>query len=93
MHDDEGKLHVQHAGGTVSLFNPSTNELVLLEAPQEELKIIVSAISPNADYIAFLRFVGHGEGNGKIIYETIVKRKLNDTDWNDLFGCKDGRET
>ena len=85
VYSDEGKLHARHEGGKISLFDPSTKELVLLEAPQEEQEVIDSAISPNADYIAILRYVGKGD-NGKTVYETIVKRKLNKADLKDIFG-------
>ena len=86
VHDDGGKLHVFHARGKVSLFGPSTKELILVEAPQEGQKVVDSAISPNADYLAFLRYVGEGE-NGKTIYETIVKQKLS-AYLERLFGYK-----
>ena len=83
VYSDGGKLHVLHSGGKVSLFDPSTKELVLLEAPQEKM-IVDWAISPNADYIALVQYVGKGE-SGKYIYRTIVKRKCKDSDWKDLF--------
>ena len=89
VYDNGGKLHVLHAGGKVSLFDPSTRELILLEAPQEGQKMIRSAISPNADYIAVL--IGIGEADKYEVFEkwqTIVKRKLKDHDWADLFGYK-----
>ena len=86
VYSDGGKLHVLHYGGIVSLFDPQTKELVLLEAPQEGQEATLSAISPTADYVAFLRHVGRE--NGKNIYKTVVKRMLNDTDWKDLFGYK-----
>ena len=35
VYSDEGKLHVLHDGDKVSLFDPSTKEFTLLEAPQE----------------------------------------------------------
>ena len=91
VYSDGGKLHVLHRGGKVSLFDSSTKELVLLDAPQEGQEVIDSAISPNADYIALIRYVGEGE-NGKDIYETIVKRKCKDSDWKDLFRCKVGKD-
>ena len=87
VYSDGGKLHVLHVGGKVSLFNPSTNELVFLEAPQEGQKVVNSAISPDADYIAFLQERGKRK-NGNHIFRTIVKRKFNDTDWMGIFGYK-----
>ena len=91
VYSDGGKLHARHSGNIVSLFDPSTKELVLLDAPEEGQEVIDSAISPNADYIAFLRYVGKGE-NGKNIYETIVKRKLGSADFERLFGYKADEE-
>ena len=85
VYDGTGKPHALHGGGKVSLFDPSTKEFILLEAPEEGQKIIRLEISPNTDYIAFLRDTGKRE-NGKTIYETIVKRKFKDSDWKDLFG-------
>ena len=87
VYSDDGKLHVLHSEGKVSLFDPSTKELILLDAPEEGKGFIDSAISPNADYIAVIRYIGKGE-NGKYIYETIVKRKCKDSDWKDLFRCE-----
>ena len=89
IYADGDKLHALHTEGNVSLLDPSTKELILLETPQEEM-VVGWAISPNADYIAILRSVGKKEENGKDmrIYRTIVKRKFNDSDWKDLFGCK-----
>ena len=50
MYSDGGKLHVLHGRDKVSLFDPSTNEFVLLEAPQKKgQNVLCSAISPNAD--------------------------------------------
>ena len=85
VYSDGGKLHVLHVRGKTSLFDPSTKELVLLDAPEKGQEVIDSAISPNADYIAALRYVGEEEST-KYIYRTIVKRKCNDGDWKDLFG-------
>ena len=85
VYDDGGKLHARHATNKVSLFDPLTRELILLEALQDGQKAIHSAISSNANHIAFLRYVGEGE-NGKYIYETIVKRRFNDADFEDSFG-------
>ena len=84
VYDDGGKLHVLHAGHKVSLFDPSTKKLILLEAPEEGQGIIYSAISPNANYIAFLLSVGREE-NGKTTYRTIVKRKLRRADLRDIL--------
>ena len=88
MYSDEGKLHVLHLG-KVSLFDPLTKELVLLDALQEEM-VVDWAISPNADYIAVIQYVGIKKKNRKYmrIYLTIVKRKFNNSDWKDLFGCE-----
>ena len=90
VYSDGGKLHVLHYGGKISLFDPSTKELILLEAPQEGQEVFGWAISPNADYIAFQLSAGKKEENGKDIriYRTIVKRKCKDSDWKDLFGCE-----
>ena len=90
VYSDGGKLHVLHVGGKVSLFDPLTKELILLEAPQEGQEVGNWKISSNADYIAVIRHVGKGE-NGKAVYETIVKRKCKDSDWKDLFGCEVGK--
>ena len=84
VYSDEGKLHVHHAGGKVSLFNPLTKELILLEAPEVGQEVIESAISPNADYIAFLQKCN--EKDQPFIHTMTVKRKFNNTDWKDLFG-------
>ena len=84
VYSDGDKLHVLHGGGKVSLFDSSTKELVLLKAPQEGREFTRSVISPNADYIAILQYVGEGE-SVKYIYRTIVKRKCKDSDWKDLF--------
>ena len=61
VYDEGGKLHALHAGYKASLFDSLTKELIPLEAPQEGQVAVRSAISPNADYIAFLRYVGEGE--------------------------------
>ena len=87
MYSDEGKLHMLHDWNKVSLFDPLTKEFILLEAPQERQTFCRVAISRNADYIAVIRYIGKGE-NGEAVCETIVKRKCNDSDWKDLFGCK-----
>ena len=86
VYADGGKLHVLQACGKVSLFDPSTKKFILLEALQEGQEIICSAISPNADYIAFLQCADKRERNGKLIYKTTVKRKLKDTDRKNFFG-------
>ena len=86
MYSDEGKLHVLHLG-KVSLFDPSTKELVLLDAPEEGQDVTRLAISPNADYIAILQYVGKGD-NGKYIFRMIVKRKCKYSDWRNLPTCK-----
>ena len=87
VYDDRDKLHLLHSGHKVSFFDPSTKKFILLETPQEGQGIIYSAISPNADYIAFLRYVG-AVGNGENIYRTIVKGKLSSADFERLFGYK-----
>ena len=83
---DGGKLCVFHDGGKISLFNSSTKELILLEFPQEAQLAIDMEISPNADYIAFLQKSDTVGEKGKSIYRTIVKRKLNEADFERLFG-------
>ena len=86
IYADGDKLHVLQTGGKVSLFDPSTKELVLLEAPQEEM-VVGWAISPNADYISILQKSDKVGKNGRPIYRTIVKRKLGKPDQMNLFGC------
>ena len=86
VYDDGGKLHAHHDGGKISLFDPSTKELILPDAPEKGQEVTRSAISPNADYIAFL--VPVGEKDGKTIYETIVKGKLRSVYLERLFGYK-----
>ena len=90
VYSDEGKLHVLHDGNKISIFAPLTKEFILIEAPQGGQVVVDLAISPNAEYVAILKYVGKKEENGKdiCIYRTIVKRKLNDSDSKDLFGCK-----
>ena len=87
VYSDRGKLHVLHVGGRVSLFDPSTKELVLLEVPQGGQSILESAISPNANYIAILQKC-YEEDQTSSTLRTMVKRKLNDGDCKDLFGCE-----
>ena len=91
VYDDGGKLHVLHGGGKVSLFDPSTKEFILVEAPEKGQKVTCSAISSNTDYIAFLRDTGKRE-NGKMIYLTIVKQKLGSANLARLFGYKVDKE-
>ena len=94
VYDDGGKLHVLHYGGKVSLFDPSTKELILLEAPQEGLNVIDAAISPNADHVVILLGLSEEDKYGRFKKcQTIVKRKLEKTDWKDLFGCKEAERT
>ena len=84
VYSDDVRLHLLHHGSKVSLFSPSTKEFILLEALQDGKMAIHSAISPNADYIAFLRYVGE---RGNYIYETIVKgKKPSSADLKRLFG-------
>ena len=87
VYSDGSKLHVLHCGGKTSLFDPSTKELIPLDAPEKGQEVTRLAISPNADYIALIRYVGKGD-NGKYIFRTIGKRKCKDSDRKDLFGCK-----
>ena len=87
VYSDRDKLHVLHVGGRVSLFDPSTKELVLLEVPQGGQSILESAISPNANYIAILQKC-YEEDQTSSTLRTMVKRKLNDGDCKDLFGCE-----
>lgn len=94
IYADGNKLHALHAGDNVSLFDPLTREFIPLENPQEGLKIIDSAISPNANYIAIL--LGLGERNKNRIFtknQTIVKRKLGKVGWKDLFGYEASEQT
>ena len=84
VYSDEGKLHVLHTGRKVSLFDPSTKEFILLEAPREGQIIDNLVVSPNAAYIATVQ--KRDEREGVISYRTIVKRKLESTDCKDLFG-------
>ena len=93
VYSDRGKLHAHHNEGKVSLFDQSTKELILLEAPQEGQKVVDWAISPNADYIALIKYVDKKEENGKEMHicRTIVKRKCKDSDWRDLFGYENPR--
>ena len=84
VYDDGGKLHIVSDNGKVSLLDPSTKELILLEALQKGQEAMSAAISPHADYIVILRYVEE-EKNGKTVYRTIVKRRFNGKDWEDLF--------
>ena len=84
VYTDRNKLHVLHDGGKVSLFDPLKKEIILLETPQKGQRIDNLAISPNADYIAFLQKCKVKDQ--PFAYTTIVKRKLKDTDWKALFG-------
>ena len=87
VYSDRDKLHMLHSRGKVSLFDPSTKDLILLEAPQEGQMVVNWEISPNADYIVILLGLGEGDANGIFKrHQTIVKRKCNDRDWRDLFG-------
>lgn len=52
------KPHVLHHDGKVTLFDPSTNKSIFLEAPQE---IIDKAMSPNGNCIVTLQCVGKVE--------------------------------
>ena len=85
VYDNGSKLHVLHDDDSVSLLDPLTKKLVLLEAPQEGQEIIRVAISPNADYIVITQKGDEGESG--VDYTTTVKRKLNKNDFEDLFGC------
>ena len=87
VYSDGGKLHVLHAEGNVSLFDRSTKELILLEAPQKGQKVISSAISPNANYVAILLGLGEIDKYGRFEkHQTIVKRKVGKIDWKNFFG-------
>lgn len=86
-YDDGNRLHVLHDGGSISFFDSLTKKFILLEIPQEGREIVCSAISPDTNYIALLQ-KGDREKNGKTNYETIVKRKRDNTYWMHLFGCK-----
>ena len=90
VYSDGGQLHALHDEGKVSLFNPLTKELILLEAPQEGQNVIGWAISPNAGYIATVQD-GSKEGQ-QFTHTTTVKRKLRKTELEDLFGYKDGKD-
>ena len=81
----EDKLHVLHAGSKVSLFDLSTKEFILLEAPQEGQKVMDAAIFPNAEYIAILQ---ESEKDQPFTCTTIVKRKLENADLKGPFGFK-----
>ena len=89
VYTDGGNLHVLHSGNKVSLFDPSTKEFILLEAPQEGQVLIRLAISSNAEYIAILLGLGKSDELGMFKkHRTIVKRKAAKSDWEDLFGCE-----
>ena len=90
IYTEGDKLHVLHYGNKVSLFESSTKEFILLEAPQKGKASIRFAVSLNAEHIAILQ-----EGDKKkqqFTHTTIVKRKLNKADLEGLFGYKADRE-
>lgn len=65
MRSDEGKLHACHGGSKTSLFDPSTQKLIPIEASQKGQMILDSAISPKADHMAFLQKSDEAGKNGK----------------------------
>ena len=86
VYSDGGKLHAFDTGGNVSLYDPSTKELIISEAPQKRQLVTLAAISPNADCIAFLKKSDKVGKNGKAIYRTVVKGKLRSADLKLCFG-------
>jgi hypothetical protein len=85
VYSDSSKLHVLHSEGKVSLFDPSTKTLVLVETPEKGQNIIRSAISPNADYIAMVQLVGTKE-DGMTAYKAIVKQRFGSAELRSVFG-------
>ena len=86
VYDDENKLHVCH-DGKISLFDPSTKKLILLEASQRSQRITALAISPDANYIAILIGLdGRNETERFKKHQTVVKRKFRKTDKKKFLG-------
>ena len=57
---DGSKLRVLHDWNKASLFAPSVNKLVLIEAPQKGQIVMHLTPSLNAGYVAILQCVGEG---------------------------------
>ena len=89
VYSNGGDLHMLSSAG-VSLFNPLTKEVILLEAPRKRQVIIGWAISPDTDYIAIVR-KGYERG-GEVSYVTTVKQKLGNAHWKELFGHEAGKK-
>lgn len=85
VYDDRNSLHVVQ-NGKVSLYDPSTNELVLLfkVPPLKGTPVFQFAVSPNAEKIVIVYPTGEKEGL-ESVYKILLWRKHNDAEWTDIL--------